>query len=60
MPELCRFYNIIIRMLYSDDDQLHKPHIHVQYAEYRASIGWMANYLRVVFPRNSLDLSELG
>ena len=26
-------------MLYSDDDQHHKPHFHVFYAEYRASVG---------------------
>ena len=39
MPELCRFYNIIIRMLFSDIQQHNKPHFHVQYAEYEASVG---------------------
>lgn len=39
MPELCRFYNIIIRMLYDDNGQHHRPHFHVQYAEYEASIS---------------------
>ena len=31
MPELCRFYNIVIKMLYNDDSQHHKPHFHVYY-----------------------------
>ncbi len=29
MPELSRFYNIIVRMMYDDNNQHHKPHIHV-------------------------------
>ena len=39
MPELCRFYNIVIKMLYDDDSQHHKPHFHAHYAEYDASVG---------------------
>ena len=39
MPELCRFYNIVIKMIYSDDGQHHKPHFHAIYGEYEASIG---------------------
>ncbi|MBQ3463783.1 MAG: DUF4160 domain-containing protein [Clostridia bacterium] len=39
MPELSRFYNIIIKMLYSDNSQHHKPHFHVFYAGYEASVG---------------------
>ena len=39
MPELCRFYNIIIRMLFSDNAQHNKPHIHAYYNEYEASVG---------------------
>lgn len=39
MPELCRFYNIVIKMLYNDNIQHSKPHFHVYYAEYEASIG---------------------
>ena len=33
MPELSRFFNIIIRMQFNDVGQHHKPHIHVQYKE---------------------------
>ncbi len=36
MPELCRFYNIVIKMFFSDYGQHHKPHFHVYYTEYEA------------------------
>ena len=26
MPELCRFYNIVIKMIYADNGQHNKPH----------------------------------
>ncbi len=39
MPELCRFHGIIIKMLFNDVAQHNKPHIHVFYGEYKASIG---------------------
>lgn len=35
MPEICRFYGIIVRMFSIDND--HPPkHIHIKYAEYEA------------------------
>lgn len=39
MPELSRFFNIIIRMQFRDIGQHNKPHVHVQYAEYNAVIA---------------------
>lgn len=39
MPELCRFYNIVIKMIFFDEGQHHKPHFHVYYAEHEASIA---------------------
>lgn len=39
MPELCRFYGIIIRMLFSDIGQHNKPHIHAYYQDHEASVG---------------------
>ena len=39
MPELSRFFNIVIKMLFSDNAQHNKPHFHVYYAEYEASVG---------------------
>lgn len=39
MPELCRFAVIVIKMLCSDTVQHNKPHVHVFYGGYQASIG---------------------
>lgn len=39
MPELSRFYGIVVKMLYLDDEKHHKPHVHVYYGEYEASVG---------------------
>lgn len=38
MPEICRFYGIIIRMYLIDKE--HPPrHIHIKYGEYEAVMG---------------------
>ena len=39
MPELSRFYGIIVKMIFNDNEQHHKPHVHVYYGEYEASVG---------------------
>ena len=39
MPELSRFQGIIIKMLFNDTKQHNKPHIHVSYGDYKASVG---------------------
>ena len=39
MPELSRFEGIVIKLLYNDNIQHNKPHIHAYYGEYEASIG---------------------
>lgn len=36
MPEISRFYGIVIKMLFNDDGKHHKPHVHVYYGEYEA------------------------
>lgn len=36
MPELCRFYGIVIRMYYADHGP---PHFHASYGEHEALIG---------------------
>ena len=58
MPELCRFYNIIIKMLYNDSVQHHKPHFHVYYAEYEASIGIDGDILAGSLPVKQLKLVQ--
>jgi len=39
MPEICRFYGIVIKMIFNDNDKHHKPHVHVYYGEYEASMS---------------------
>jgi len=39
MPELSRFFNIVVKMLFADTRQHNKPHVHVFYAEHEASVG---------------------
>lgn len=39
MPEISRFYGIIIRMLYNDTVQHYKPHIHVSAGDDEASVA---------------------
>lgn len=39
MPELSRFYGLVIKMLFFDNEQHHKPHVHVTYGEYKASVA---------------------
>ena len=58
MPELCRFYNIVIKMLYNDDSQHHKPHFHVYYNEYEASIGIDGELLAGSLPLKQLKLVQ--
>jgi hypothetical protein len=36
MPELSRFYGIIIRMFMETGERHHRPHIHVYYQDYSA------------------------
>jgi len=58
LPELCRFYNIVIKMIYSDDSRHHKPHFHVYYAEYEASIGVDGELLSGSLPVKQLKLVQ--
>ncbi len=54
MPELCRFYGIVIRMYYGD----HLPaHFHAAYGDYEAVIGIEnLSILRGTLPRRALGL----
>ena len=58
MPELCRFEGMIIRMLYKDDVQHHKPHIHVVCAEHEASMGLDGELLAGSLPVKKLALLQ--
>ena len=39
MPEICRFYGIIIAMFY---DEHNPPHFHARYGEYKMSVDILA------------------
>jgi hypothetical protein len=58
MPEISRFYNIIIRMLFSDTGQHNKPHIHAGYNEYDASVGIDGELLAGSLPVKQLKLVQ--
>ena len=58
MPELCRFFNIIIRMIFNDDSQHHKPHFHVHYGEYEASVGIDGELIAGNLPLKQLRLVQ--
>ena len=58
MPELCRFYNIVIIMLFKDNVQHNKPHFHVYYAEYEASVGIDGELLAGSLPVKQLRLVQ--
>ena len=39
MPELSRFFGIVIKLLFMDTSKHNKPHVHIFYGEYEASIA---------------------
>lgn len=50
MPELSRFMGIVIKLLFKDDSQHNKPHIHMFITEnMKPQSGSTANCLQVLF-----------
>jgi hypothetical protein len=43
MPEVSRFFGIVVRMFYDDHDP---PHVHVEYQDDRALLDFRGNVLR--------------
>ena len=58
MPELSRFYNIVIRMMYSDNAQRHKPHFHAYYGGHEASFGVDGELLAGSLPVKQVKLVQ--
>lgn len=56
MPELCRFKGIIIKMQFNDTVQHNKPHVHVIYGEYKATIGIDGELLAGKIPYKQLKM----
>lgn len=43
MPEICRFFGIVIRMFY---DEHNPPHVHAQYQGHKAMLDFSGNILK--------------
>ena len=56
MPELSRFFGIVIKMIYRDEGQHHKPNVHVYYGEYEASIAIDGDMLAGSLPAKQYKL----
>ena len=56
MPELSRFYGIVIKMLYEVGTKYNKPHVHAEYGEYEASVGIDGEVLAGVLPEKQYKL----
>lgn len=53
MPEISRFYGIIIYMFFQDHNP---PHFHIKYQEYEATIDIENGIVRGEIPRRALKL----
>lgn len=58
MPELSRFFGLIIKMMFMNDGQHNKPHVHVYYGDYRASIGIDGELLAGSLPMKQMKLVQ--
>lgn len=56
MPELARFMGIIISMRFNDTGTHNKPHVHVTYGEYSASLGIDGELLAGSLPARQLKI----
>lgn len=56
MPELTRFAGIVIYLLLKDTQQHNKPHVHVYYGEYEASVGIDGELLAGSLPKRQLKI----
>jgi len=56
MPELSRFNGIVVKMLYMDNVQHNKPHIHAEYGEHSVVVSLDGDVIEGGFPRNKMKL----
>lgn len=56
MPEISRFFGIIIKMINLDDSEHHRPHVHVYYGEYEASVSLEGTLLAGALPLRQFKL----
>jgi hypothetical protein len=53
MPEICRFYGIIIQMFFNDHSP---PHFHIVYGDFKAVIGINDEIVEGFMPKRALKL----
>lgn len=53
MPEISRFYGVIVRMFYMDHNP---PHFHIEYQDYEATIDIDSGIVKGEMPRRALNL----
>ncbi len=53
MPEISRFYGIIIRMFFNEHNP---PHFHAEYGEYRCIINLNDELVKGTMPKRALKL----
>lgn len=53
MPEICRFYGIVIYMFYNEHNP---PHFHVKYQDYQATIEINTGKVHGKLPKTALKL----
>ena len=58
MPELCRFYGIIIKMFFVDIVQHNKPHIHAEYGDFKAVISLDGDMLAGSIPKKQFVMIQ--
>ena len=58
MPEISRFFGIVITMLFKDINRHNKPHVHVTYGEHEASVGIDGELLGGALPSKQFKLLQ--
>lgn len=53
MPEISRFYGIIIKMYYNENNP---PHFHVEYQDYEVTINILDGLVKGNMPRKALEM----
>lgn len=58
LPEISRFQGMVIKLIFLDNDKHNKPHVHVYYGEYEASVGLDGELLSGSIPLKKLKLLQ--
>jgi len=53
MPEISRFYGIIVQMFFKDHDP---PHFHIEYGEFKVVINLSNEVVKGLMPKRALNL----